>query len=125
MRVLFRSLQQIGPEQLRARARLGLAGGAGDDWFRTGSLKLFADGTLGSRTAALLEPYEDGGGRGMALLSPRELADAVGEAAAAGFSVAIHAIGDAAVRHALDAIAAHPAPLPRLAPPPPIEHVPP
>src|SRR5439155_10741866 len=115
--------QQVGPEQLRERARLGLAGGAGDDWFRTGSLKLFADGTLGSRTAALLEPYADHGGHGMTLLSPRELTETVGEAAAAGFSVAIHAIGDAAVRHALDAIAAHHAELVRLTLPPRIEHL--
>jgi predicted amidohydrolase YtcJ len=119
----LRVLQQVGPEQLRDRAALGLAAGEGDDWFRTGSLKLFADGTLGSRTAALLEPYADSGGRGMALLSPAELAAAVGEAAVAGFSVAIHAIGDAAVRHALDAIERHHARLARLPLPPRIEHV--
>ena len=119
----LRVLQQIGPEQMRERTRLGLSGGAGDAWFRTGSLKLFADGTLGSRTAAMLEPYADHGGLGMTLLSARELADTVGEAAAAGFSVTIHAIGDAAVRCALDAIATHHAALMRLALPPRIEHV--
>ncbi len=119
----LRVLQQIGLEQLRQRTALGLAAGGGDDWFRTGSLKLFADGTLGSRTAAMLEPYADHGGRGMAMLSPGELAGSVGEAAAAGFSVAIHAIGDAAVRHALDAIATHRAALARLALAPRIEHV--
>jgi hypothetical protein len=119
----LRVLQQVGLEQLRDRAALGLVAGEGDDWFRTGSLKLFADGTLGSRTAALLEPYADSGGRGMALLSPAELAAAVGEAAAAGFSVAIHAIGDAAVRHALDAIERHHAQLARLPLPPRVEHV--
>lgn len=122
-RGLLRVLQMIGPEQLADHAALGLAGGAGDERFRTGSLKLFADGTLGSRTAAMLEPYEDHGGLGMALLPAEEMAHEVGEAARAGFSVAIHAIGDAAVRVALDAIEAHHSALSRLPLPPRIEHV--
>ncbi len=119
----LRVLQHVGPEQLRDATALGLRGGAGDEWFRTGALKLFADGTLGSRTAAMLEPYDDGPGRGMLMQSRAELARAVGEAAAAGFSIAIHAIGDAAVRHALDAIEPHRAALGRLSLPPRIEHV--
>lgn len=119
----LRVLQMIGPESLRDRAHLGLAAGAGDAWFRTGSLKLFADGTLGSRTAAMLAPYDDADTTGMALLSRRELDEAVGEAARAGFSVTIHAIGDAAVRYSLDAIEAHHAWLARCPLPPRIEHV--
>ena len=119
----LRVLQHVGPEQVRAAAVNGLRGGEGDAWFRTGSLKLFADGTLGSRTAAMLEPYDDAPGRGMEVLSPRALAEAVGEAAAHGFSVTIHAIGDAAVRNALDAIAAHREALAALPLPPRIEHV--
>jgi len=119
----LRVLQHVGPEQVADARRLGLRGGEGDDWFRTGALKLFADGTLGSRTAALLEPWGDTPGRGMLLLTPAGLAGHVGDAAAAGFSIAIHAIGDAAVRHALDAIQAHRAALARLPLPPRIEHV--
>ncbi len=119
----LRVLQHIGPEQLRAARELGLEAGGGDTCFRTGSLKLFADGTLGSRTALLLARYDDADTTGMALLSPAELRAWVGEAAAAGFSVAIHAIGDGAVRNALDAIEAHHAALSRLALPPRIEHV--
>lgn len=118
----LRVLQHVGPEQVADAAHTGLRGGAGDDWFRTGSLKLFADGTLGSRTAAMLEPWDDTPGRGMTLIEPGALTDMVGAAAAAGFSVTIHAIGDAAVRHALDAIAAHRDALARLAIPPRIEH---
>jgi predicted amidohydrolase YtcJ len=121
-RGLLRVLQQIGPEQLRSHASLGLIAAAGDERFRTGSLKLFADGTLGSRTAEMLEPYGDAPGTGMALTPPGELAAETARAAAAGFSVAIHAIGDAAVRHALDAIAAHRAALAALPLPPRIEH---
>ena len=119
----LRVLQMIGEEQLRASGALGLAGGAGDARFRTGSLKLFADGTLGSRTAAMLAPYDDRGGLGMKLLAASELRDWVGEAAAAGFSVTIHAIGDGAVRDSLDAIEAHHARLAALPLPPRIEHV--
>jgi predicted amidohydrolase YtcJ len=119
----LRVLQHVGPEQVADATRLGLRGGEGDAWFRTGSLKLFADGTLGSRTAALLEPYDDSPTRGMTLLTAAAMAEHVAAAAAAGFSVAIHAIGDAAVRHALDAIERHHAALAGLPLPPRIEHV--
>ena len=102
---------------------LGLASGTGDDLFRIGSLKLFADGTLGSQTAALLEPYEGGADLGLELIPAAELAALVARAAAGGLATAIHAIGDRAVRSALDAFAACGAGLhgPVLAPR--IEHV--
>ncbi len=105
-----------------------------------GWLKLFADGTLGSRTAALLAPYEEEAGRdeppagplGLLVTEPRELRDAAAIAAAAGIATTIHAIGDRALRtavHALEPVAeatavrpriehlqlADPADLPRLA----------
>jgi predicted amidohydrolase YtcJ len=118
----LRVLQHFGPEQMDAMAAAGLASGVGDAWFRIGALKLFADGALGSRTAALLEPYDDGHGLGMVLVPREELIAIVTRAARAGFASALHAIGDRAVRHALDAFeaaaAAGPTPLP-----PRIEHV--
>src|SRR5690606_15598779 len=79
----------------------------GDEWLRMGSIKFFADGSLGGRTAALSEPYADGapGERGMLRYPPGELARRVREAHEAGFQVAIHAIGDRAVDEALAAIA--------------------
>ncbi|MEX2546543.1 MAG: amidohydrolase [Chloroflexota bacterium] len=83
--------------------------------YRMGWLKLFADGSLGSRSAALLAPYEDaetnpptGGPTGMILTEARELAELLGRAAAAGISGQVHAIGDAAVRSVLDVFAAAP-----------------
>jgi len=85
---------------------LGLASGTGDDLFRIGAIKLFADGTLGSQTAALLEPYEGVGDRGLELIAPAELTELVGRAAEGGLATTIHAIGDRAVRSALDAFAA-------------------
>lgn len=94
---------------LRSGAPLGPPEGRA----RVGWLKLFADGTLGSRTAALLAPFEDepdrsapaGGPLGLYLTSPERLAALVARAAGAGIASQIHAIGDAAVRAALDALA--------------------
>ncbi|MBI3522403.1 MAG: amidohydrolase family protein, partial [Chloroflexi bacterium] len=60
---------------------------------------------LGSQTAALEEPYEGTSDRGILTIEPAALARDVGRATAAGIAVAIHAIGDRAVRVALDAIA--------------------
>ena len=73
-------------------------------------VKLFADGALGSRGAALLAAYSDEPGNvGLLQHSPTELLERCREAATAGFHVAIHAIGDRGVRTALDALAAcHP-----------------
>jgi predicted amidohydrolase YtcJ len=70
-----------------------------------GWLKLFADGTLGSGTAALLEPGGEGEDPGVFVTPPVELAELAGRAAAGGIATQIHAIGDAAVRTALDALA--------------------
>lgn len=73
---------------------------------RRAGLKLFADGALGSRGAALEAPYLDRpGSRGLLLTSPEALSSLVGRAHAAGWPVAIHAIGDRGARHALDAVA--------------------
>lgn len=70
------------------------------------TVKFFADGVVEGGTAAMLEPYEDSGGRGMAVWSPAELAEAAVAVDALGLQVHVHAIGDAAVRHALDAVEA-------------------
>jgi len=97
-------------------------GPAGDDWFAWGALKLFADGTLGSRTASLLEPYDGTEERGMTLIPPDELKGIVGRSVRGGLSVAIHAIGDHAVRVGLDAFESCGQALARLRLPPRIEH---
>jgi predicted amidohydrolase YtcJ len=84
---------------------LGLRSGFGDDWLRIGPVKAFADGTLGSRTAWMLEPFADAG-RGESLLGADELRELSGRCADAGLDLAVHAIGDAANRAVLDALAA-------------------
>jgi predicted amidohydrolase YtcJ len=84
--------------------------GKADPWIATGILKAFADGVVESRTAALLEPYEGTAERGAPLWGDEELAQAVRIADARGWQVQVHAIGDAAIRQALDAFAGtHPA----------------
>jgi predicted amidohydrolase YtcJ len=68
--------------------------------------KFFADGALGSRGAALFQPYSDDPAEtGLLLLAPEELRARAGTFMAAGFQVAIHAIGDRANSVALDALA--------------------
>ena len=71
------------------------------------AVKLFADGAVGSRGAALLEPYSDAPGqRGSRYLSDDEMRAKIVTALPAGFQVNVHAIGDAANRQVLDAFEA-------------------
>jgi len=119
----LRTLMHLPHAQLDDAISLGFASGLGDDWFRTGAVKLFADGTLGSRTAALLAPYDGSDERGRDLMSPAELAGTARRALEHGWSVAVHAIGDRAVRAALDAFEAARGCAPPGTPPPRIEHV--
>ncbi|HLZ31230.1 MAG TPA: amidohydrolase [Chloroflexota bacterium] len=81
--------------------------GAGGSLLRIGPVKLFADGALGSRTAFMLEPYEgrDDNFLGVPTLEAGELAEAMRLAADAELDLAVHAIGDAAVRRVLDVYA--------------------
>jgi len=79
--------------------------------FRTPSVKIMQDGVCENFTAAMLTPYLDAHGhetegRGTSFFDPAELKEAVTAIDARGFQVHIHAIGDRAVREALDAIAA-------------------
>ena len=71
-------------------------------WIR--SFKLYADGALGSRGAALLEPYsDDPNNRGLLLSAPAHIQDVAARALRAGFQVNTHAIGDRGNRVVLDA----------------------
>ena len=70
-----------------------------------GQAKLYADGVLESRTAALLAPYLDRpGDAGPLVYPPEELAARVAALDLAGFQIHIHAIGDRAIRVSLDAL---------------------
>jgi predicted amidohydrolase YtcJ len=74
-----------------------------DNMLRTGMLKGFMDGSLGSRTAALMEPYaDDPGNSGLPQYEPAKLAQMAKERIEAGFQMGFHAIGDKGVQMALD-----------------------
>lgn len=90
--------------QLQNYINAGIETGFGNEWLRLAGVKLFADGALGSRTALLLQPYENNAGNvGVAAMSLEELKHYFYLAHHAGISVSIHAIGDRANREVLDA----------------------
>jgi predicted amidohydrolase YtcJ len=77
--------------------------GRGDEWLRTGGLKGFMDGSLGSHTAAFLDPYTDQPeDRGFLINDLADMRSWVEGADAAGLDIAVHAIGDRAIRDILD-----------------------
>jgi len=112
---------------------LGIRSGFGDDWLRLGAMKIFTDGSLVGRTAALHDPYAghetyaehdtsagdyaDGAGRGYLQADAAQLQATIIAAHRSGWQVAAHAIGDRAVDLVLDAyaqaLAASPRPDPR------------
>ena len=93
----LRVWQSVPHARLGALRALGVRSGFGSPLVRLGYLKVFMDGTLGSQTAWMLD------GSGVEITGRDELAGIVREAAEAGFPVAVHAIGDGAIRAALDA----------------------
>jgi predicted amidohydrolase YtcJ len=109
---LFRSLQRLHREhrlpirvvwnlpvaELAAAQAVGITSGFGDWRLRVWGVKAYLDGSLGSRTAEMLD------GSGVAVTGQEELIDMVTRCAAAGLNVCLHAIGDGAVRRALDAL---------------------
>jgi predicted amidohydrolase YtcJ len=96
----LRVWQSLPWDHLDRLQEIGLASGLGDDFLRVGYIKAFLDGTLGSRTALLLD------GSGVEIVGYDEFEDIVRRSARAGFPVAVHAIGDLANRRALDAFEA-------------------
>ncbi|MDI6848032.1 MAG: amidohydrolase [Candidatus Bathyarchaeia archaeon] len=85
-------------------ANLGLLTGFGNDMVKIGFVKIFADGSLGARTAALKEPYSDKSETsGMMLYTQKKLNKLVLKAHKAGLQLAVHAIGDRAIEAVLKA----------------------
>ncbi len=102
----LRVVKSIPHDLLSQAEELGLQSGFGDDLLRIGSIKLFADGALGPHTGAMLDPYVDEPqNRGILLLNAEKLFECGRQAAASGLSLAIHAIGDRAVRTILEGFA--------------------
>ena len=113
---IYRELDREGELDLRVRlnywtdhldavAEAGLVSNAGSEFVRCGAIKSFTDGSIGSGTAKLTEPFADAESRGTWVVPPNELREWVGRAEEAGFQFTAHAIGDEAVRETLDAFA--------------------
>jgi predicted amidohydrolase YtcJ len=92
------------------QARLGLRRAFGSSYLRLGAVKGFADGSIGSRTAALFEPYSDQpANRGILsdeMNPPEAMRERLMQADAAGLQLRVHAIGDRAISLILDMFAA-------------------
>ena len=92
----LRVWQSLPWERLPEIEAVGITSGFGDDLLRVGYIKVFMDGTLGSRTARLLD------GSGIEITTRADFEEIVRRSARAGFPVGVHAIGDQANRDALD-----------------------
>jgi hypothetical protein len=111
---VFRRAQQAGKLGTRIYALVPLSSwqrlaeevktrGRGDSWLRIGGLKGFVDGSIGSHTAAMLEPFTDApNDKGLLVNSAEDLYAWTSAADKAGLQVAVHAIGDRAIRMQLD-----------------------
>ena len=92
-------------DSLDALEKLGLSTGFGNDLLKLGPVKMFADGSIGARTAALFEPYNDAPSTsGQLAATPDDLREKISGVHAAGAQVAVHAIGDRGIKTLLDAL---------------------
>jgi predicted amidohydrolase YtcJ len=99
----FRVTHMIPSENLDHAIKLGLRGGLGDEWLNIGGVKIFSDGSLGSQTAWMLEPFEGTSDNcGVTTQSPEQIERWARAAARAGMMVCTHAIGDRANREVLN-----------------------
>jgi predicted amidohydrolase YtcJ len=98
-------VQMILPRKMLPQLRSHGITNEQDDLLHVAGIKIFADGTLGSQTAAMLEGFEGNPGNyGILATQEQEMKDTVRDAVDLGLTIAIHAIGDRAARVALDAI---------------------
>jgi predicted amidohydrolase YtcJ len=94
-------------EHLDSILDLGLAGNFGSEMLRLGGVKIFCDGALGARTAALSQPFaDDPGNKGMFVHKRKDLDELVSMANDAEIQIVMHAIGDAGIGTAISSIAA-------------------
>ncbi|MFC2055338.1 amidohydrolase, partial [Chloroflexota bacterium] len=102
----LRVLKSIPLEDMSYAISLGLHSGFGDDFLRIGQVKLFSDGALGPRTAAMLGSYTgEPDNQGMLFLDTEELVEYGRQAVDNGLALAVHAIGDRANHEVLNAFA--------------------
>ncbi len=102
-RLKLRVVKNLPVELLPQASALGLRSGFGDDFLRIGSIKVFMDGALGPRTAAMFQPYlNEPSNRGILNIDGEEFFEHGRQAAESGLSMTVHAIGDRAVHEVLD-----------------------
>ncbi|HEX2698306.1 MAG TPA: amidohydrolase, partial [Anaerolineales bacterium] len=100
----LRVTKNIPVELLNQAHDLGLRTGFGDDWLRIGSVKVFMDGALGPRTAAMFQPYEgEPENKGILNMDGEGLFEYGRHAAEVGLGMTVHAIGDRANHEVLNA----------------------
>ena len=105
----FRTHHLIYHPHLGEAEELGIRAGDGDEWVTVGGVKIFADGSLGGRTALLSRPYRDDPERtGMAVHSREEMSELAGRARRMGYPIAVHAIGDLAAERVIRVLEAIP-----------------
>jgi len=98
----------VADKYLDGALKMGLGPGFGDDFLRLSNVKAYADGSLGSRTADMLAPYEgQASNRGVEVSGSECLSDLVARCTTGGWSPAIHAIGDRANHRVLNALEEH------------------
>ena len=99
----LRVVKNVPVYRLEHAIGVGLRSGFGNDWLRIGGVKIFADGALGPRTAAMIEAYVgEPDNRGIVVTDKEEIMARASRASAHGLSVTIHAIGDRANHDVLD-----------------------
>ncbi|MDG6920060.1 MAG: amidohydrolase [Nitrososphaerota archaeon] len=104
-RLALRHRVYIPPESLRFVEERRLRSKLSGPRARINGVKIFTDGSLGGRTAALREPYaDDPSNSGLLKYRDEELADLVEEVDSAGYQAIVHAIGDRAVEQTIEAL---------------------
>lgn len=107
----FRTHHLIYHRHLHELDELNLGTSDGNEWFQIGAVKIFADGTIGGRTALLSAPYaDDPATRGIAIHSTEQLNEIAREARRRNMPIAVHAIGDEGIERAIQTMEAFPAP---------------
>ena len=102
-KLTLRVMHTVPAENLERALEIGLRGGFGDEFLRIGGVKMFADGSLGSQTAWMLEPFAGHPNNyGIPTTPIAEIERLARLAANAGMMVCTHAIGDRANREVLN-----------------------
>ncbi|MFQ5957165.1 MAG: amidohydrolase, partial [Candidatus Brocadiales bacterium] len=102
-RLAIRTYLYVGEHELSEIDSGGVQRNGDDYYFRTGGVKFFVDGSIGAHSAALSEPYADGeGGCGRVRWDTDALKSLVSNVHERGWQVSLHAIGDKAIKIALD-----------------------